>query len=91
MTDSMRERFEAWCWPNAKFDNVELARVRGVDNKYIIPFNSMYSSFAAGYQAAQADARALVGEMYDYIMNDECTQYLPEKLLTKAQAFMEGK
>lgn len=80
MTDTMRDKFEESC---AGRYNLETE-------------NGIYTNLSTrecwyGYKAAQADARALVGELYDYIMNDECTQYLPEKLLTKARAFMEGK
>lgn len=79
MTDIMREAFERDM--NAPSSWEEL-----------LSWNEAFDDYCKGYQAAQADARALVGELVDVLYDLE-GDTLPLKrrdaALTKAQAFME--
>lgn len=84
MTDAVREKFER------EYKEHDLGKDSFGDYNHQATEDA-FLDYSSGYTAAHEEAKALVGELYDYIMNDECTQYLPEKLLTKAQAFMEGK
>lgn len=96
MTDTMRERFEKWYakqYPDPAPDYA-------ADEARIIKDNRWHV-----WQAAQVDARALVGELISWIKsadhhsNCDYTRGFPrmdcscgyDAALTKAQAFMEGK
>ena len=101
MTDTMREKFEKiYC----RYDLTPHERGDEGYYKDIETMNAWFS-FQCGYQAAQADARALVGEYLDFMKKyrvcliaengdlDEKAKSVSvlDERIAKAQAFMEGK
>jgi len=82
MTDTMREKFEAW--HDSIFD---VSASTATKNDYGYPDNAHVQMRWQAWQAAQADARALVGELVEAMQADKCD---PDAI-SKAQAFMEGK